>query len=176
MKPIPGFEGRYSATEDGGVYSHVTNKVIKPKNHPNGYLMVCLIGDDGSRNYELVHRLVCKAYHGVPDGKLDVNHIDCNKKNNVPSNLEWCTRSENMQHAIRHGLLEGQRAAVSRACLERGIPVVGYSESGDAVVTFRSMEEARRNGFPKVSEVIRGLRNKTGGLYWRRATPDEVGL
>lgn len=66
MKPIPGYEGRYSITGDGGVFSHLTNKELKPKNHSNGYSMVCLMGEKGSRDYWLVHRLVCMAYYGLP--------------------------------------------------------------------------------------------------------------
>lgn len=36
--------------------------------------------------------------------KLQVNHIDGNKKNNTLSNLEWCTNAENQAHAYRIGL------------------------------------------------------------------------
>lgn len=36
--------------------------------------------------------------------ETDVNHIDGNKKNNHISNLEWCTRSYNLKHAIDIGL------------------------------------------------------------------------
>lgn len=52
-----------------------------------------------------LHRLVAEHFIGDPLPKeTDVNHKDGNKQNNSASNLEWCTRSENMKHAIRTGL------------------------------------------------------------------------
>lgn len=54
-----------------------------------------------------VHRLVASAFcdNDDPVAKTEVNHIDCNPSNNASSNLEWCTRSENMQHAYKHDLV-----------------------------------------------------------------------
>ncbi|MEG1995859.1 MAG: HNH endonuclease signature motif containing protein [Bacilli bacterium] len=52
-----------------------------------------------------VHRLIMKTFKPMVDmDNLDVNHIDGNKTNNNISNLEWCTRSENVLHSFRSGL------------------------------------------------------------------------
>lgn len=38
-----------------------------------------------------------------PDHKLEVNHIDYDRTNNVYTNLEWCTHQENVAHSAKVG-------------------------------------------------------------------------
>lgn len=52
-----------------------------------GYLLI---------GQERVHRIVCTAYHGAPEGDRNVvDHIDTNRCNNRPDNLRWVTKLEN---------------------------------------------------------------------------------
>lgn len=169
MMPVKGFEGRYSATKDGYIFSHITNKILVGKPQNSGYLTVSLTDGNGSVVYRLVHRLVCEAFNGnYTEDKPFVNHIDGNKTNNSFDNLEWCSRSENMRHAVKNGLMENQRLAVSESNKRRSTPVIGTFDNGSEVY-FRSITDARKSGFPKVSDCLLGNRKKTGGATWRKA-------
>lgn len=101
MKEIEGYEGFYSVTEDGRVFTHRQNKFLKfgdSRGHFNVPLTM-----DGTQKRINVHRLVAAAFIPNPLGKPQVKHIDGNKKNNNASNLEWCTGKENVRHSIKLG-------------------------------------------------------------------------
>jgi hypothetical protein len=65
----------------------------------------------------MTHRIVAEAFLPNPDNLPEVNHEDGNKHNNNASNLEWCTRSENMKHAYQTGLKSSAGAKNSRCKL-----------------------------------------------------------
>ena len=98
---------KYVVCGNGNIVG-ASGKQLNPWVGRGGYLKVCLY-DKGERKWVYVHRLVCEAYHGAPLAGQEVNHKDGNKMNNVSSNLEWVTRSENNFHAFRMGLNHGVR-------------------------------------------------------------------
>jgi len=114
-KDINGYKGLYQISNKARIRSidrYVNNikgralrkgKVLKQSIHINGYYKITLSKCSKLKTYRL-HRLV--ALHFIPTSstKLVVNHKDGNKLNNSLSNLEWCTRSEDSQHALRLGL------------------------------------------------------------------------
>ena len=77
---------------------------------------------NGKRIYVRVHRLIAEALVPNPDNLPMVNHIDGNKLNNDPSNLEWCTNSHNTQEAYNKGLYR------SRRCPVKAISEIGESK------------------------------------------------
>ena len=58
------------------------------------------------RKSVLVHKLVCLAFNGPTptNDKYDTNHINGIKNDNRAENLEWVTRSQNVQHAFDLGI------------------------------------------------------------------------
>lgn len=119
-KDIHGYENWYQVSNHGNVrrIAPVNGcprcKNLTPWIGERGYCNVTL-NVSGSRKVFRVHRLVAEHFIGSPDAwQTDVNHIDGNKKNNTVSNLEWCTRSENMIHAYKMGLQTKGRYLVKK--------------------------------------------------------------
>lgn len=81
------------------VWSYISNRYLSQWLTKDGYKRTKLHGKQ-----TLIHRLVAELTMGkCPKGK-QVNHIDGNKTNNSPSNLEYITPNENIQHAIKMGM------------------------------------------------------------------------
>lgn len=116
LQDIPGYEGIYAASGDGRIWSYPrswTSGNGVRRSHPGfflkgdvgrlGYVRVTLHSPNGRHRF-LVHRLVAMAWHPNPNALPHTNHIDGNKQNNQPSNIEWCTQSHNELHAWATGL------------------------------------------------------------------------
>lgn len=124
-KDIKGFEGHYQISNFGNVKTLKTTnpngklrKLEKSKSKTSFYYRVTLHKNNESTRF-LVHRLVALHFLQTTQDttKLQVNHIDNNTLNNVITNLEWCTPSENMLHSHKQLRQEHvkQAAAIGRA-------------------------------------------------------------
>lgn len=102
-KEIQGYNSRYFISSNGQIKNKY-GKILKPWIR-NGYYTIGLMVNKKRTNY-YVHRLVAEYFLSNPDKQRNfVNHLDGDKLNNNVSNLEWCTRQENAQHAYETGLL-----------------------------------------------------------------------
>lgn len=96
-KDIPGYEGQYQASTEGRIRSlrvlkgHVTTGT--------GYLAVVLTGQERFA----VHTLIARTFIGPAPLGFTVNHIDSERVNNRPDNLEYLTQQDNNCHAFRTG-------------------------------------------------------------------------
>ena len=100
-KDIEGWEGIYQISNCGRLKSFKklkTGKILSNTNKTGWYLGVILEAKGKINQSCKIHILVAKYFVPNPDGKPDVNHKDTNKQNNHDWNLEWVTKSENMEH------------------------------------------------------------------------------
>lgn len=98
---------------DGFLYKIVDGNLEPYKyefNH-KGYISYKYLLKEKLKLSELAHRFIALKLIPIPEkykdldiSYLQVNHIDGDKTNNKPENLEWCTPKENIQHAILMGL------------------------------------------------------------------------
>lgn len=98
IKPVKGYEGIYSVSDDGTVYSHISNRPLSKGPNKNQYVCIRLCKDGIERPFR-IHRIVAEAFIPNPDNKEEVNHKNGIKNDNRVENLEWVTRSENHIHA-----------------------------------------------------------------------------
>lgn len=96
-----------AATEIGrvvGTWLSTPNKSSK-----GGYCLCHLSCDNKVKNYT-VHKLVAEAFLGPRPAGMEVNHKDGVKTNNRSDNLEYVTKKNNAEHAIKTGLYKiGER-------------------------------------------------------------------
>ena len=169
QKDIKGYEGLYAITDEGQVYSYQKKRFLTPAKCGRGYLKVMLCRGKEDHKNLMIHRLVAEAFIPNPDEKLTVNHIDGNKLNNVVSNLEWNTYSENLKHAYAHGLNYWNK---KKGRAMRPVHMID-KDSGEILKTYQSIGEAIRDiGAIRQSPIIdvcRGRRKSFMGYAWRYA-------
>lgn len=98
----------YEVSSNGRVRNRKTGRIMKTPINDKGYPTVMLRKNKFYVN-KRVHRLVADNFYDGDHEGLDVNHRDGNKTNNHVSNLEFCTRKENIRHAFDTGLKKPSR-------------------------------------------------------------------
>ena len=87
----------YYISNMGQLKNNKTNRILKLQDR-NGYDSIIIRNSNNKQKYFLIHRLVAEYFIPNPENKPTVNHIDRNKKNNIYTNLEWNTLSEQQIH------------------------------------------------------------------------------
>ena len=97
----------FDVSNKGRIRNRVTGHILKQTPFKNGYYgCVVSCGSRLNKKAIRIHVAVAELFIENPFGYPEVNHKDGNKRNNEVDNLEWCTHSYNIEHAINKGLLK----------------------------------------------------------------------
>lgn len=156
-RPIAGYEGIYSVSDlgrvrrDAGSAGARAGRILRNRDQSDGYLDVNLSRDGHHRAF-LVHVLVANAFLPLDPERIQVDHIDGNRKNPALSNLERVTPAENSRRRLeRAGDYLGDRTHCKN----------GHPFEGDNL----KKKSAKRYG-----RVCRACENARNRAYYARKT------
>jgi predicted XRE-type DNA-binding protein len=131
-KPVVGWHSYYDVSDQGRLRRALDSaparrtrpgRVLKPSPDTGGYLTVRLCCD-GVRHTRKVHALVAATFLGPRPAGLTIDHVDGDKLNNAPSNLEYVSLRENQARATKMGLyaqkLDEHKVRFIRGSIRRG--------------------------------------------------------
>ena len=153
-----GIETDYSVSTEGEVRKDTTNYILSQSSQQDYKFVTLLI--NGQQKRMRVHRMVAMTFIENPDNKPYVNHINGIRYDNNVENLEWVTQSENIQHAVRTGLMQNGRKKA----------VIQYNLNGDRMATFDSASEAARQtggSQSKITMCCKRQRETANDYQWR---------
>lgn len=167
-------KARLSKHRAGGTRK-VQECIMKLNIDRGGYNSVVVV-KNGKPGSAWVHRLVAIAFHGTPEQGKIVNHIDGNKLNNRPENLEWCTPSENSKHNYKIGLQKPQKTGLGKTGRLHHASKAVIQKCHDVVIArFESAGcAAKATGIPQgsISRVCRGERKQACGYVFEYTDQD----
>lgn len=173
---IDGYEGRYQISNIGNVKALAHNrgnryyleKILTPTSMANNYQSIGLWNNGFCKRF-LVHRLVVSHFIGEIKRGLVVNHIDNNPANNILTNLEITTQSENIKHAFRQGRATPPQKGKSGKFHNHAKSIVAFKD-GSPVGSWGSIVEMKNDLNIKsndISSVVSGKRKHLGGFTFQ---------
>jgi len=154
-KKIDGFSN-YEVSNLGRVRNLKRNTYLKGGTNPKGYKSITIQDDSLEYKTFSLHKLVALLFIPNPNNYSEINHIDENKSNNCADNLEWCTRSYNINYGTRNDNLKK--------------PIIQYSLSGKYIKEWDSISTASRDmnlDRSSISLCCLGVYRKSQGYIWR---------
>ena len=158
-----------SVVRKDGRIMRLESKFLSTYIHKKGYEFVKIRRKNCS-----VHRLVASAFLDKMFGRTDVNHINCDKKDNRVENLEWCTKSENMQHAIANDRIVRKYGKENHF----SVKILQLTMDGVLVKEWDSISDVKRDlGLDTKSLIYccQGKMYKTvGGFKWKYSEIEKI--
>lgn len=184
-KDIVGYEGYYILSNRGevvglertivgkdGVVKIYKRKKQKTFISTTGYVIVILC-KNGVAKKKSIHRLLATAFIPNPHNKPEINHKNSIRSDNRLENLEWVTRSENVQHGYSFGFMKQKRKPfIEKETKINKIKrsVVQLSLDGVYVNEYESISSASKSNNLHSAGISNCCRNKSafcGKYLWK---------
>ncbi len=107
-----------------------------------------------------IHRLVALTFLPNPNNYPIVNHIDGNKTNNIVENLEWCSQSQNCQHAHDTKL---NSTSIKIKLVEHNLEFSSCAKAGEWIKENTQFKKASGN---QISTGMKRGQKKVYGFTW----------
>lgn len=149
--PIKGFPDH--EVSELGIRNKYTKLIMSPVCRAGGdYPAVTIRNHEGIMKCKYVHVLIAKNLIPNPNNYPVVNHKDGDRHNHKLENLEWCTHSQNLQHAHNSGLRNGSQSVI----------MVPTGQEIWKPISMRPDYEISNTGIVRRGMLIRKLRNLLG--------------
>lgn len=136
-KKINSYEGIYEVSDLGNIRSlkrkGTSGKILCSHDNGMGYLRVKLTKNNKEKR-TMLHRIIANTFIPNPLLLNTVNHKNGIKNDNRIENLEWCTQSENINHAIRIGL----------KTYKSGVDILNSKLTNDKVIAIRRLSKIKK--------------------------------
>jgi hypothetical protein len=164
--------GRVKTLDHWVIYKNGSKRLIKGHILPQqcdryGYMKVQL-HVSGKNVPRKTHRIVASCFLANPKHLPEVNHKDCNPKNNCANNLEWVTHQENIAYRDKLGHTARHNKPKK--------PVIAVNLKTSEVLRFESRREAGRQlniDNRSIYAVVNGRLKQAGG-YFFTGTDNEI--
>jgi hypothetical protein len=157
-----------SISKKGKEYKYVVPERILSQSNSGGYLKVNFY--KGAVEYKYFVHILCAIYFVYnPEGKPIVNHLDGDRKNNLPNNLEWSTPKENALHAIN---VLNKTWVFKGALNPNSKKIIQTDDNGVLIKLWDSIADAHRffnKKYCHIHECCKGKREREYGYKWKYA-------
>ena len=99
-KIINNTNNMFSISNLGKIRNNKTGKILKTQKNKKGYHIVRVTVNQRKTTFR-IHRLVAESFIPNPNNLPEVHHKDNNTYNSEVSNLQWCTRKENLNWSYK---------------------------------------------------------------------------
>ena len=157
----------YEVSTDGNIRHSYGKKSRKSVQDHNGYYKTELY-NNGKRSVKRINRLVAEAFIPNPDNLPEVNHKDGNKHNNNVDNLEWITKSDNMKHGFKNGIIKPSRGMLGKKNPNggrKGIPI-RIIETGEVFSSSIECEKVKGLDNRHINDCLKGRQLTHGGYHF----------